>query len=214
MKVLVVGATGKIGGLIIAECLSLGHEVTAYGRSVDRIKPAKGLYVAKGDVHDAASIEAVMPDHDVVVLTFGAIASFGTLLFGTDVCEAGTRNVITAMKSAGVRRLIAMTSIGAGDSSGHGSWPFRNIIKPVILGRIMKDRTRQEQLVRSSDLPEWVIVRPAELNDGPRSERLRLFTAFDGESEPSNIARASVAAFLAKSASDHTHGRGSVLISN
>jgi putative NADH-flavin reductase len=214
MKILVVGATGKIGGLLVQECLRLNHHVTAFGRSVDRIAPADRLTVAKGDVGDTKSIDAVMPGHDVVVLTFGAILSFKTILFDTDVCETGTRNIVNAMKHSGTPRLVAMTSIGAGNSSGHGGWMFRNVIKPVLLGRIMKDRTRQEDVVRGSGLPEWVIVRPAELNDGDRTEKLRTFTSFDGRSEPSNISRSSVAAFLAKMISDRTYDKSDVLISN
>jgi putative NADH-flavin reductase len=214
MKVLVIGATGKVGRLVVQECLRLNHHVTAFGRNVDRIAPKEKLIVVKGDVADPKSIDAAMPGHDVVVLTFGAILSFKTIMFDTDVCETGTRNIISAMKRSGTPRLVAMTSIGAGNSSGHGSWMFRNIIKPVLLGRIMKDRSRQENVVRASGLSEWVIVRPAELNDGTRSEKLREFTSFDGLSEPSNISRSSVAAFLAKMISDRTYDKSDVLISN
>jgi uncharacterized protein YbjT (DUF2867 family) len=214
MKVLIIGATGQIGRLTIREALNLGHEVTAVGRSVERIKPEKGLQIVKADVQDANSILNVVAGHDVVVLTFGAMKDFKTLLLGTQVCEVGTKNVVAAMKHHGIRRLVAMTSIGAGDSSGHGSWVFRNIIKPVLLGRIIKDRTAQEEWVRTSGLPEWVIVRPAVLNDNERSTQLRTFTAFDGQSEPSTIARASVAAFLAKAIADRTYDGRSVLITD
>jgi putative NADH-flavin reductase len=214
MNVLVLGATGKIGRLTVDEALRQGHHVTAFGRAIDRIAPAQNLRIVRGDVSDAASISKVLPGHDAVILTFGAIPNFTTLAFGTDVCEVGTRHVIGAMKGQGTKRLIAMTSIGAGDSAGHGRWVFRTIIKPVILGRIMKDRSKQEELVRASGLAEWVIVRPAELNDGPRSEDLRYFRSFDGKTEPSVISRTSVAAFLAKLISDRSYDQGSVLISN
>ncbi len=214
MKVLIIGATGNIGRLSVEEALNLGHEVTAVGRSVDRIQAKKALRIVKADIYDAQAILDAMPNHDVVVLTFGALKDFKTFLFGTRICEIGTRNVINAMKRCKVPRLIAMTSIGAGDSSGHGSWAFRNIIKPILLNRIIKDRTAQEELVRASDLPHWVIVRPAVLNDKEKSTQLRLFTSFDDQSEPSEIARSSVAAFLAKMISDRTYDGGSVLISN
>jgi putative NADH-flavin reductase len=213
MKVLIIGATGKIGRLTVQEALNLGYQVTAFGRAVDRIKSAQNLSIAQGDVRDAGSVQAAVHGHEAVIMTFGAIPDFKTLLLGTDICEVGTRNVLAAMKRANSRRLIAMTSIGAGDSSGHGSWAFRNIVKPIILGRVMKDRTRQEELVRSSALSEWVIIRPSELTDGPRSEQLRLFKTFDGQSEPSSIARASVAAFLAKAITDQSHDKSSVVIS-
>jgi putative NADH-flavin reductase len=214
MNVLVVGATGKIGYLTVLEALRQGHNVTAFGRAIERIAPAPNLRIVRGDVSDPKSVASVIHGHDVAVLGFGAIPNFRTLTLGTDVCEVGTRHVIGAMKAAGTKRLIAMTSIGAGNSAGHGRWLFRAIIKPVILGRIMKDRSRQEELVRASGLAEWVIVRPAELNDGSRSEDLRYFSTFDGKTEPSVISRASVAAFLAKSITDQSYDYVSVLISN
>lgn len=214
MKVLIIGATGKIGLLSVQEILNLGHEVTAIGRNVVSLQTIKDLRVVKADVQDAQSIREAMTGQEVVVLTFGAIPNIKTLILGTRVCEIGTRNVIDAMQRYGSPRLIAMTSIGAGDSSGRGSWAFRNIVKPIFLGRIMKDRTAQEELVRASGLPQWVIVRPAVLNDNERSTRLRFFTSFDGRNEPSDIARSSVAAFLAKMISDHTYDKSSVLISN
>ncbi|MEJ6395994.1 NAD(P)H-binding protein [Gymnodinialimonas sp. 2305UL16-5] len=213
MKVLVIGATGNIGRYTLAEVTALGHEVTAFGRSVDRIAPFDGLSIQKGDVTNAEGLAAAMPGHDVVILTFGAPLNRQTIFHGTDVCETGTRNVVSAMNEAGVPRLVAMTSIGAGDSSGHGSWPFRNLVKPILLGRIMKDRTAQEDVVRGCGLPSWVIVRPAELTDGEKRTELREFVTFDGNDEPGSIARISVAAYLAGKVIDTSHDGGAVLIS-
>jgi putative NADH-flavin reductase len=198
MKVLIVGATGKIGLQTVDEVLALGHEVTAFGRSVHRITPADNLRVRAGDVLNAGDLETAVFGHDVIILTFGAIPNFQSMFVGTNVCEVGTGNVIAAMRKAHTRRLIALTSVGAGDSAGYGSWGFRNIVQPLLLRHIMKDRTKQEELIKSSDLPEWVIVRPGELNDGPKTERLRHITDFRGKPQAANVARHSVAAFLAK----------------
>ncbi|MCF6446038.1 NAD(P)-dependent oxidoreductase [Nereida sp. MMG025] len=214
MKVLVVGATGNIGRLTLKAVAEAGHEVTAFGRSVDRIEPFEGLTIEKGDVTSATDLARAIPGHDAVILTFGAPLNRETIFRGTNVCETGTRNVVDAMKAAGVPRLVAMTSIGAGDSSGHGSWPFRNLIKPILLGRIMKDRTAQEDVVRQSGLPEWVIVRPSELTDNDRRDDLREIISFAGQPEPSSVARASVAAYLAKKTTDKSHDGQAVVISN
>lgn len=213
MKVIVIGATGQIGRLTLKAVAAEGHAVTAFGRSVDRIEPIDGLEIEKGDVTSQEDLARALPGHDAVILTFGAPLNRTTILQGTDVCETGTRHVVEAMKDAGVPRLIAMTSIGAGDSSGHGRWPFRTIIKPVLLGRIMKDRTAQEAVVRASALPEWVIVRPAELTDGPMTAKLRELTGFDGVPEPTVVSRASVAAYLAGKVVDQQHDQQAVLIS-
>ncbi len=61
MKVLIIGATGKVGHHTLAEVAALGHNVTAFGRSVNRIKPFARLTVVKGDVTNAQDLAAVMP---------------------------------------------------------------------------------------------------------------------------------------------------------
>lgn len=212
-KVLVIGATGKIGRLTLTAVAAEGHGVTAFGRSVDRIAPFESLRIQKGDVTNMSALDAAMPGHDAVILTFGAPLNRQTILRGTNVCETGTRNVVAAMKKAGVPRLIAMTSIGAGDSAGQGRWPFRNFIAPFLLRHILRDRTAQEEVIRSSDLPAWTIVRPAELSDGEAQESLREFTNSNGLSGATTVSRASVAAFLAKVVTDKRHDGSSVLIS-
>ncbi len=214
MKVLVVGATGNIGRKTVDETLKAGHEVTAFSRSSRGFAPTPGLMLHKGDVRNTDDLYAAMPGHDAVILTFGAPLNRDTILKPTDICEVGTRNVVAAMRDDGVTRLIAMTSIGAGFSKGRGRWPFRNIIARSLLRNILADRTAQEQVVTASGLPEWVIVQPAELTDGPRSTDLRHMTGFDGQPQPATVSRASVAAFLAFMATDKTYDSGSVLISD
>lgn len=214
MKVLVVGATGKIGRKTLAALLDQGHQVTAFGRSVGRIPSDPGLKIVRGDATDPDALLQAVTGQDAVILTFGAPLNRRTILFGTDLCETATRAVVDVMQQAGVTRLIAMTSIGAGDSARHGRWVFRNLIKPVLLSRIMRDRTAQEAVVRGSGLAEWVIVRPAELTDGSEQTDLRTFTEFAGGPEPTTISRASVAAFLARMVQDKTHDKRAVLISD
>ena len=52
MRVIVFGATGKTGRHVLRSALDRGHEVTAFGRSVDRLEPESGLHVFRGDVFD------------------------------------------------------------------------------------------------------------------------------------------------------------------
>ena len=63
------------------------------------------------------------------------------------------------MKMAGVRRLICVTGIGAGDSKGHGGFLYDRIFNPLLLKTIYEDKDRQESLIKASDV-DWVIVRP------------------------------------------------------
>ena len=105
-----------------------------------------------------------------------------------------TRILLFGMKKYGVRRLVAITGIGAGDSKGHGGWFYEWFIYPLFTKKLYIDKDRQEQLIRESDL-EWVIVRPAAFTNGPLGGRLRAMTELDGVTIAS-ISRADTAAFV------------------
>ncbi len=214
MNVLVIGATGQVGRKTVEALLKEGHSVTSFGRSTGKLDPSlHGQTIRQGDVMNINDVDEAMPGHDIVVLTFGAPPTTENILHKPDLCEAGTRNVVKAMTEHGIPRLVCMTAIGAGDSEGHGQFMFRNIIEPLLLGRIMQDRTAQEEVVKASDLPEWVIVRPTELSDGP-SNAVRVIEDVSAGPEPKTISRTDVGKFLARVATD-THWDGqAILITN
>src|SRR5436305_1164889 len=78
--------------------------------------------------------------HDVVISSLGSKLSRKP----TTLLSDGTRNVVGAMKAAGVPRLICITGIGAGDSRGHGGFLYDRLILPLLLAEIYEDKTRQE----------------------------------------------------------------------
>ncbi len=68
LRVLVYGATGSVGSLIVDEALGRGHEVTAVSRDPSTIDASRpGLTAAKGDLLDRDSIAELLRGHDVVI---------------------------------------------------------------------------------------------------------------------------------------------------
>jgi hypothetical protein len=114
----------------------------------------------------------------------------------------GTRNLVAAMKSQGVSRLICITGIGAGNSKGHGPWYYNWLIQPLVLRGVYKDKTRQEEIVRGSGLV-WTLVRPAILTNGGAKGvgAVQVFTQL-AEIHVSKICRADVAAFCLRELAD------------
>lgn len=107
------------------------------------------------------------------------------------VFSEGTRNVLAAMRRHGVRRLVAVTGIGAADSKGHGGFFYDRLFNPLLLKTIYEDKDRQEALIRASGL-DWTIVRPP---NGPLTGVYRVLTDLTGVTA-AKISRADVAHFI------------------
>jgi uncharacterized protein YbjT (DUF2867 family) len=114
------------------------------------------------------------------------------------------------MERRGVRRLVAITGIGAGDTVGHGGFLNDRIGLPTILKRIYADKNRQEALIRQSHL-EWVILRPAGFIGNRQRGNFRVATELEGVTIKW-ISRADAAAFALDQLSDNRYIGKSPLI--
>lgn len=190
MKLLVLGATGATGRLIVAQERSRGHDVVALVRSAGK---AGGLdaTLVEGDARDGAALASALHGCDAVVSALGTpMSPFRKV---TLLSEA-TRSLIVAMQRRGVERLVCITGLGAGDSRGHGGFVFDRLVLPLLLRRVYQDKDRQEALVRNSGLA-WVLVRPVVLNDEPDRGDIEATTDLGGV-HGGKISRADVANFV------------------
>jgi uncharacterized protein YbjT (DUF2867 family) len=190
-RILVLGATGGTGRLIVAQALARGHDVTALVRSLEKAQGLAGARLVAGDARDANTLRDALKGQDAVVSALGTPASPFRKV--TLLSEA-SRALVEAMKAEGVSRLVAITGIGAGDSRGHGGFAFDRVIFPLLLRHVYADKDRQEALVRESGL-DWVLVRPAVLNDKPARGDVRALTDLRGF-RGGSVARADVAGFV------------------
>lgn len=69
LKLIVYGATGRVGSRVVEEALDRGHRVTAVSRDPGRVKMKhENLGVVRGDVLDPQSVAALVDGHDIVVV--------------------------------------------------------------------------------------------------------------------------------------------------
>ena len=190
MKILVVGATGSTGRVLVDQALVQGHEVTALSRDPSTVaRVDHRLRVLQGNALDAASTEAAVSGQDAVFYALGTRSPKPTTLF-----SASTTNIIGAMEKHGVQRFVCITGVGVGDSKGHVGFLYDKIFLPLILKNLYEDKERQEEVIKQSNL-KWAIVRPARLTDGPATGgRYRVF--LEGPYKATKISRADVAAFM------------------
>ena len=108
-------------------------------------------------------------------------------------CAEGTKNILAAMKQLGIKRIVAVTSLGIGDSRGQAGVFFEKILVPLLLKAEFADKELQEHYIRDSKL-EYVIVRPSGLTNKPASHSYHAGKTLAG-SVSKTIARADVAHF-------------------
>jgi putative NADH-flavin reductase len=202
-KLLIIGASRGIGLETVRAALRANHRVRALARSAASMPiQDANLDTVSGDALDRDTIRDALQDVDVVIQTLG-VNFAPTLIFeGTTLFSDSTRILVDAMKVAGVKRLIAVTGLGAGDSRGHGGLMYDAVIFPLLLKRVYDDKDVQEWIVRSSGL-DWTIVRPGLLTNRPATGRYRVLTA-SKDWQFGAISRSDVADFLVQQINDRT----------
>jgi putative NADH-flavin reductase len=170
-KILVIGASRGIGLETVKTALLAGRDVRALARSAASI-PIQNAALEKmpGNALDPDTIRNAMRNVDVVIQTLGVDFSPRLIFEGTRLFSDSTRILVDAMKATGVKRLISVTGIGAGDSRGHGGLLYDAVVFPLLLKRIYDDKDVQEWIIKSSGL-DWTIVRPGLLTNRPATHR-------------------------------------------
>lgn len=190
-KILVLGATGGTGRLIVEQALARGHHVTALVRSPEKASGLKGARLVVGDVRDEKVVREALKGQDAVISALGTPAS---PFREVTLLSTATRALVRAMTAEHVSRLVCITGMGAGDSAGHGGFVFDNVIFPLLLRKVYADKDRQEAIVKNSGL-DWILVRPTVLNDKPGRGSLRALTDLGGF-HGGTISRDDVATFV------------------
>lgn len=205
--ILVLGATGGTGRLIVSKALARGYDVTALIRSPGKASDLKGAKLVVGDLHDEGVLREALQGRNAVISALGTAAS---PFREVTLLSTATRALADAMTREHVSRLVCITGIGAGDSAGHGGFLFDNVIFPLLLRKVYADKNRQEAIVRNSGL-DWVLVRPSVLNNKPARGTTRALTDLSGF-HGGTISREDVAAFVLDQLRDDTWRHRSPLI--
>ena len=208
---LVIGATRHTGSEVMRQALAAGHMVTALARDPARIdRQHERLRVVGGDVLDPATLAPAMAGCDAVVSTLGVTSAMRA---PTTLYSEGMRNIIAAMRAAGVTRVVAVTAAPLGPSTDD-TLPSRVLSKVmwIAIREVYADMARMEEVLRASDR-DWTIVRPPRLTGKPPTGRYR--TAINrGVRGGYSIARADLAGALLALLDDPAASRAAVGIAS
>ncbi|MEO7387423.1 MAG: SDR family oxidoreductase [Gammaproteobacteria bacterium] len=182
--VLVAGATGQTGKLIVSELLAGGYKVRALARDTVKARQAlgDGIEYVQGDVKDPASLTAAVAGTDAVISAIGARAAKGP-----DRPEAidyeGVRNLVNAAGAAKSKQFVLVSSRSVTQADN----PLNKIFGNVLIWKL-----KGEDAVRASGVP-YTIVRPGGLANGPGGDKDVILEQGDTVSAQTTITRADVA---------------------
>ncbi|MCC5906827.1 MAG: SDR family oxidoreductase [Balneolaceae bacterium] len=198
MKLIIFGATGTIGKLLVKQALEKEYQVSAYVRTPEKVNMKHAnLTIIQGNVLDPVAVEKAIAGHDSVFCALGA-GSEGT------VRTEGTRNIIRAMEKTGVQRLICLSTLGAGKSRNNLNFFWKYIMFGLLLRKAYNDHLQQEDLVKHSPL-QWTIVRPSAFTNGEITGVYKHGFSFDEKNLSLKISRMDVADFMLKQLTDDTY---------
>jgi uncharacterized protein YbjT (DUF2867 family) len=198
MNLVVLGATGRTGRLVVEQALAAGHTVTALVRSPEKVTSGNSnLRVVTGQATDTSAVSSALEGADAVISTLGG---------GGSVIAESTRAIVSAAAKTGVRRVVVLSTFAADrDRLGAGT----RLLTGIGMGAMLKDKGAGEEMLRRSDL-EWTIVYASILTDGPANGSVAVLPNGAKRRMSERISRANVAAWMIEAATGAQYSRRAV----
>ena len=189
MKLAIFGATGGCGRELVSRALGAGYEVTAYTRRASM--PQQERFTAVfGPNDDPIAIDRTVAGRDAVLCALGGHPKRPR----ERVCSTAMFHIVNAMQRHRVRRVVAISTFGAGDSRPAVGFVARAFVFGFVLRSEVADKEAMEEILEHSGL-DWTVVRVGVLTDDAPKGAYR--AADDGSIRGmGRIARADVADFM------------------
>jgi uncharacterized protein YbjT (DUF2867 family) len=201
MRVVILGATGPCGILLIEEALASKHTVVVYARNPQKL-PAHlskhpDVTIVKGELGDPKALDAALAGADAVLSALGP--AFGNPS-GTPIAR-GYSAVLDAMRRAAVpvKRLIALGTPSIKDEQNDRfSVVYAAMVAAVAAGAnsAYRDIVAVGEVIRACEDVEWTIVRVPVLKNDKNREVRAGYIGDGGAGSAYTLARLGFAVFV------------------
>ncbi|KAF6805600.1 putative TrkA-N domain dehydrogenase [Colletotrichum sojae] len=208
MHILLLGATGRNGTLLLSHLLSHSHTVTALLRTPTSLPPTPNLTIVPGSPLSGSETKTAFstpraPDAVIIALNPRRVSDSPFAALHPDTPEFlmrdSLRNVISTIKASGKATKLVINSMqGSGPSRASLNLPVRLMMDHTNMKHTLADHDAVDSLLRSEEARgiNWVLVRPPMLTDGD-SLPVKVFPDDGrGASWMPKITRASLTAFM------------------
>ena len=107
MKVVLYGATGKAGSVILKELVDRGHSVVAAARTPEKVQKLKNVTAVQDDLSNPVKTASIVKGADAVVSAYGPPPDDTTQIIGA------TNRLVQGIEQAGGPRLIVVGGAGS-----------------------------------------------------------------------------------------------------
>ncbi|MFI0546218.1 MAG: NAD(P)H-binding protein [Brachymonas sp.] len=166
MNIVLLGATGTTGQLLLALALRQGHRVTAFGRNALQLPAQPNLQRVQGEVEDCAHLQAVFAGADAVISCLGQRPSLRAFCLGSHFQRQSLPAIIAAINAAQVPRFVLQSSFGAGASAAQAGWLLRTFLYGLVAKKMFDDKAIAEQALAQCQA-NWTAVYPVTLVQKP-----------------------------------------------
>lgn len=170
MKILLLGASGRTGRLILNEALNQGMEVHAIFRSPENAEIRPGLTVFKGTPEDLPLVLEAARGCNAAISALN-LSRKSDWPWARQITPRGfmvksVQNVLEAMNQHQFSRIVVISAAGVGDSLAQMPGIFRWLIRNSNIGNAYAEHADQELLLRNSNT-DFTILRPVGLTNKP-----------------------------------------------
>lgn len=197
MNLLVLGASGGCGRWLVRLARERGHHVRALVRPSTLYDPPVGAEVVRSDVLGDGVLDRVLDGRDTVVSALGIKRRspwnpWSALASPPDLTTRVAERLVEAMPAHDVRRLVAISAGGVGESIHKVHLLIQWMIGHSNIAASYADLAAMEAVLAGSGL-DWMAVRPTTLTPGDSSGSVR---TVDHYGLLSRVSRADVAAWM------------------
>ena len=167
MKVAIFGSTGLVGRNTLEKALQSGHQVSILVRNAKKVNiEHSNLNIVEGSVLNQDTVNDFLQGQEAVIQVLGYN---GNPKKPTTFTTDATKVIINGMKYNGVKRLIAISVVGVGDSKHFKYTFFIRMVFPIMmrmLKNVIVDKNLMEPEIMATKL-DWTIVRSSAVSDKP-----------------------------------------------
>ncbi|MEV0275456.1 NAD(P)H-binding protein [Streptomyces sp. NPDC050610] len=195
MRIAVLGASGRVGGLLVEQALERGHQVVALVRTPDKITASvsRRVDVRQADVFSPQTFPD-LGDVDAAVSAIGVGKGdgLGALTAGAELLAAAQV------------RTVWLGALGSGVSTGAGGRIYQVVMRMAV-GKELTAKAAADRIALAAGA---AVFHAPDLTGGPLSPDRRIVPLADLRRPllPPRMSRASVAALMLDEAEAGRHG--------